>query len=199
MARINLLPEARQARGRRGGGRRTGRDVTAPRAWFAVPLLAALVALAICWFVYDRVSRRLDAEIAAAQGELDRLAPVIARVEKTRQRSAELRRRSRIIDELKADQRGPVEVMDRVSRALPELLWLTRLEMSANVVDIQGEAFNTNVVATFLESLEQVESFREPMLRATQQRDPVYTFDLTFRYATTPDGSAAGEDSAGET
>lgn len=197
--RINLLPDGRGSRQTTRGGGGPGGDTTAARAWLAVPILVALVALAICWLVQDRTSRRLDAQIAEAQAELDRLAPVVEQVDGMRRRGDELRHRARVIEELKANQRGPAEVMDRVSRALPELLWLTRLAMTDNVVDIQGEAFNTNAVAAFLESLERVESLRDPMLRATQRRDPVYTFDLTFRYATASDAPAPGEDSADET
>lgn len=195
--RINLLPDGRGSRQTRGG-RGAGRDATAARAWFTVPVLAAVVAVAILWLFHDRVSHRLDTRIAETQAELDRLAPVVEQVERMRRRGDELRRRARVIEELEANQRGPVEVMDRVSRALPELLWLTRLEMTENVVDIQGEAFNTNAVATFLEGLEQVESFRDPVLRATQRRDPVYTFDLTFQYAAASGAPVTGEDAAGE-
>lgn len=197
--RINLLPDGRGTRGTPRGGSGTGADGAAARAWFTVPILIALVALGVWWLVYDRTSRRLDARIAEAQAELDRLAPIVEQVDRMQRRGDELQRRALIIEELKANQRGPAEVMDRVSRALPELLWLSRLAMTDNVVDIQGEAFNTNAVAAFLESLEQVERFRDPVLRATQRRDPVYTFDLTFRYATVPDAPAPGEDSAGET
>lgn len=197
--RINLLPEGRESRRPRGGGRGSGGGAAAARAWFTVPVLAALVALAISWLFYQRAGHRLDSEIDEAQGRLDRLTPVIEQMEESRRRSDELRRRIHLIEGLKADQRGPAEVMDRVSRALPELLWLTRLEMTDNVVDIQGEAFNTDAVATFLERLERVGTFRDPTLRATQQRDPVYTFDLTFQYAASPGAPAAGEDSADET
>lgn len=197
--RINLLPDGRGARQTPRGGSGPGGEPTVARAWFTVPILVALVALLICWLVYDRTSRRLDGRIAEAQAELDRLAPIVEQADGMQRRGDELQRRARIIEQLKANQRGPAEVMDRVSRALPELLWLTRLAMTENVVDIQGEAFNTNAVAAFLESLERVESFRDPVLRATQRRDPVYTFDLTFRYATAPEAPAPGEDSAGET
>ena len=37
-----------------------------------------------------------------------------------------------VINELKSNQRGPVRVMDYISRALPELLWLDRIKMNAS-------------------------------------------------------------------
>ncbi|MGH9381072.1 MAG: PilN domain-containing protein [Thermoanaerobaculia bacterium] len=194
MVRINLLPEGRKpGRARRGpAGPGPGRAADAARTWFTGPILLALVAFAACWLLYYQTSRRLDREIGERQQRLDAMASVLRQVERTEGRSEELRRRIRVIHELKANQRGPVEVMDQVSRALPELLWLTRLQMASNVVSIQGEAFNTNAVASFLENLEQVPGFRQPVLRATEHRDPIYTFDLTFQYVPTTEGSTAG-------
>lgn len=198
MVRINLLPEGRKPgrvhRGAAGPG--PGRAADASRAWFTWPILLALVAFAVCWLLYYQTSRRLDREIAQRQQRLDAMASVLRQVGRAEGRSEELRRRIQVIQGLQANQRGPVEVMDHVSRALPDLLWLTRLQMASNVVSVQGEAFNTNAVASFLENLERVPSFREPVLRATQHRDPVYTFDLTFQYSPTTEASTAGGDAA---
>ena len=43
----------------------------------------------------------------------------------------------------------PVRILDQVSQALPELLWLDRMSLQGGSVELQGQAFNTNQVATF--------------------------------------------------
>src|SRR4029077_17538715 len=93
----------------------------------------------------------VQGEVRAAEAEVQRLAAVLKEVEDYKQKKAELERKTGIINDLKADQRGPVRVMGYVSRALPELLWLDRMNMDASNIEIEGRAFNTNAVANFIE------------------------------------------------
>ena len=72
--------------------------------------------------------------------------------------------------------------MDQVSRALPELLWLTKMDVTPTTITISGEAFNTNAVANFIENLDRVAEFQEPILRDTSQRGQIYTFVVAFNY-----------------
>jgi Tfp pilus assembly protein PilN len=92
--------------------------------------------------------------------------------------------------------------MDVVSRALPELLWLSSLEVNANAITLVGEAFNTNAVANFLENLDRVPEFTEPILRDTEKRGPVYGFSISFAYQpaplATPAAPAAGAAESGQ-
>jgi Tfp pilus assembly protein PilN len=62
-----------------------------------------------------------EAEVAEAQVEVDRLAPIIAEVEAFKRKKAELENKVQVISDLKANQQGPVQVMDKVSKALPQL------------------------------------------------------------------------------
>lgn len=194
MVNINLLSDERKpARSRRRApGPSLGRNEDAAgRAWLLALILLGVVAFAGVWFLYNRTGRDLDREIAAAQKQADELEPLIQEVEQYQADKAELVHKIDVINQLKANQRGPVQIMDEISRALPELLWLTRLEAKSNTVTLQGEAFNTNAVAAFLENLDRVPNFQEPVLKGTQQRGPIYTFDLTFNYTPTPSESAA--------
>ncbi len=112
---------------------------------------------------------------------------MIKEVEDYKAKKAELERKIGIINDLKANQRGPVRVMDYVSRALPELLWLDRMTMNATTIEVEGRAFNTNAVATFIENLDRVPEFEEPTLKdATEQTGGVYKFVIDFNYSFAP-------------
>ena len=57
--------------------------------------------------------------------ERDELLVYIKKVEELEARREALRHKINVINELKQNQQGPVRIMDEVSRALPELVWLT--------------------------------------------------------------------------
>ena len=47
---------------------------------------------------------------------------------------------------------------------------------------LRGKAFTTTSVANFIENLDVVEEFREPVLRNATKRGEVYEFNLAFNY-----------------
>ena len=83
--------------------------------------------------------------------------------------------------------------MDQVSRAVPELLWLSRMQIRGDVITLQGEAFNTNAVANFIENLDRVPEFQEPILRETTHQGAIYNFFLTYRFTYTPPATDGAE------
>ncbi len=122
----------------------------------------------------------------------------------------ELKQKVEVITTLKENQRGPVRIMDEVSRALPDLLWLTGMDVTATAINFRGTAFNMSAVANFIDNLDAVEAFREPILQDTTRADArgtgtaLYNFRMTMAYsfkpqtppaaapASAPAGSAAG-------
>ena len=145
-------------------------------------LVGVLATLGHMWVLNGKIEDK-EVEVAEAQREVDELEPYIREVEEFKAKKAELERKVEVINQLKANQHGPVRVMDYVSRALPELLWLTRMEVAPTTITVTGEAFNTNAVANFIENLDRVPEFQEPILRDTQQRGEIYTFVIAFNYS----------------
>jgi type IV pilus assembly protein PilN len=187
MIKINLLAE-----GKRTAVRKTkpaqlleGKDL-AP--WLLlVGSLVGLLAFGAWWYLLHGEIAEHDQEIASAQREVDRLQAVLREVEDYKQKKAELERKIKLINDLKLNQRGPVRVMDDISRALPELLWLDTMKMGANTIELTGRAFNTNAVANFIENLDKMPEFEEPTLKDTQeQTGGIYKFQINFNYNFAP-------------
>jgi Tfp pilus assembly protein PilN len=167
----------------------------------AVGLILGVLAAGAYWWKLKGDVEAQQQEIAAANQEVEALASVIKEVEDYKAKKAELERKIKIINDLKLNQRGPVRVMDYVSRALPELLWLDKMSMNASTIEIEGRAFNTNAVANFIENLDKVPEFEEPTLKDTsEQAGGVYKFVIDFNYSFTPPPQEAGKgDAAGST
>ncbi len=162
--------------------------------------VASVISAAIWYYLMEKKIERKDDEIQIAQKEVDELQQVIKEVEEFKRRRDELARKVQIITDLKNNQRGPVQIMDEVSRALPELLWLTSMDVSANAISFNGVAFNMSAVANFIDNLDAVEPFSEPILEDTTLGaggpSGVYNFRLNLGYSFVKPAPVAAASSA---
>jgi type IV pilus assembly protein PilN len=159
-------------------------------------ILGALATFGYWWHLRGEIKQREQA-IATAQKEVDELQQVLKEVEDYKAKKAKLEHKIQVINELKRAQWGPVRIMDQISSALPELLWLDTLTLQGTNIEVHGRAFNTNQIAAFIENLGKVPEFQEPRLRDTSKQGPVYSFVITFNFsiaeAPAPPGAAAGQ------
>jgi type IV pilus assembly protein PilN len=187
MIKINLLSEGKRAAVRKIKATQMleGKDL-AP--WLLTAgLVIAVLAFGISWWILRSTVKQKEHEVAEAQKEIDELAEVIKEVEEFQAQKAELERKIKVITDLKLNQQGPVRVMDDISRALPELLWLDRMRMDPSTIEIEGRAFNTNALANFIDNLDKVEGFGEPIPKDTQEQSGgVYKFIIDFDYSLAP-------------
>lgn len=194
MIKINLLSE-----GKRPTAVRKKRAVSLEGQDIGMWLLAAGLLLGIgaavgYWFVLNGEAQERAQDIVEAKAEVARLASVIKEVEDYKAKKAELERKIGIINDLKLNQRGPVRVMDDISRALPELLWLDRMTMNASTIELEGRAFNYNAVANFGDNLDRVPEFEESFVKDIQEQPGgIYKFVLNFNYSFAPLADKAGE------
>lgn len=185
MIKINLLAEGK----RPAAVRRTkpaslleGENIAAWALLLGV-LLIGLLPTGAWWWLKKSVVAGNEQEIAVAQREVDELEAIIREVEEYKAKQTELQRKIDVINQLRLNQSGPVQIMDAVSRALPELLWLDRMEMNANSIRINGRAFNANAVASFIDNLDKVPEFKEPILQDMREAGPVYNYSIVFNYS----------------
>jgi len=198
MIRINLISEGKKTPAVRSARLRAfniGAHNIAVVSVIATVVLAAL-AYGGYWLYMNRMLSNQQAEIEELRRTVAELEEIIKEVERFERRKAELEHKIQVITDLRNNQRGPVHIMDQVSRALPDFLWLDRMEVNASMVNIVGKAFTTSSVANFIENLDNVPEFQEPYLRNATWRSQVYDFQVNFNY--TPAKVTTPED-AGET
>jgi type IV pilus assembly protein PilN len=115
-----------------------------------------LAVLFIGWryWTISRESTQVDAAIVAAQQETTRLHSVIQQVQQFEQRKAQLQQRVVLIEQLRKGQTGPVHMLDQISRALPQMLWLTELKQSGTDVIVDGKCTTLTGLSEFVSNLE---------------------------------------------
>ncbi len=150
MIRINLLPrEERQVK----------RSFTLPKVGTVMPLLV-LILVAALFAAFSVVQAmqvsRLQADIARAEQEADKLRPQIQTINELTQKRQELERRLGVITNLDKQRLTRVKLVDEVSKCIPEHLWLTQFEEVPGTakVQLEGVTFSNLIVADFMSRLE---------------------------------------------
>jgi len=187
MIKINLLVEARAEKVARAPLISLG--AANLNNYILIGLI--VVGLAVVGVRYWKLSSALNAvkaDIATNQREYERLKPIIAEVENFKRRNAELKHKIDVIQQLKQNQSGPVRIMDEISKALPDLLWLTNMTLAGNAITLQGQAMNDSAIANLISNLKASPFVKEePALRIMSQNEQgVWSFDLSFNFTTAP-------------
>ncbi len=158
MIRINLLAVEREQKKRPS-------LLATQKVAIAGTAILAVAALFLGWrFVSLRQeSARVDTEIAAAQLETQRLRTVLKDVQDFEARKQQLQERVALIEELRKGQSGPVRMLDEISRALPDRLWLTTLTQDATGVKLEGRTTSLTALSDFVGNLEDSGYFARPV------------------------------------
>ncbi len=184
MIRINLLSEGRRPVVARKKRPKISIGDQDPSIFFLGGglVIGALIAGG-WWMTANNKIKAVNADIRVAQREVDELRPILTEVNDFKKKQRELERKIKVINELTLKQQGPVHILDRVSRALPDLVWLRSMNFRGRKVDLIGTAFNTNAVASFIENLDKVPEFREPDTKdVSRGRGGTYNFRISFRF-----------------
>ena len=198
MIRINLLAAERDKAKKKGVTFGTaGQKLT-----IGCSLILMLAALFVGWryWAVSRDSNAIDAEITAAQQETTRLHSVILQVQQFEQRKAQLQQRVVLIETLRKGQTGPVHMLDQISRALPQMLWLTELKQQGGDVVLDGKCTTLTGLSEFVSNLEASGYFKRSIdivdtkteMAGTPPAEVIrFTIKATFQQPGTPAKPAA--------
>jgi type IV pilus assembly protein PilN len=198
MIRINLLAVERSR------AKRTAFIDPAQRVTIAAILILLSTVLVVGWWYWSlrQTSLVLDEELAKGEAETQQLRSVLVQVQKFEARKAQLQQRVSLIEELRRGQTGPVHVLDEISRAIPDRLWLTELTQKDAEFKIDGMTTSLQELSTFVANLESSRWFKKPVdivdSQAQTEKDAElfkFTVKATF---TDPDGPAAAAQTAGQ-
>jgi Tfp pilus assembly protein PilN len=193
MIRINLLATER-APVRKKLAFQTGQKLTVA---CSLILVAAIMLIVWRYFSLNSQSAQLDADIAAAQQETVRLSSVIQKVQAFEQRKAQLSQRVVLIESLRKEQKGPVHMLDEISKALPPLLWLNEVKQAGADVVIDGSSTTQTGVSDFVNNLEASGYFKKSIDIVNTKTNPIaqgelVTFSLRATFLTPGDTKPAG-------
>jgi Tfp pilus assembly protein PilN len=175
MIRINLLGVPKKtSRGRRastvattgGGGEGSS---TVVLGLIFVGALVVLIGLAHMWV--QREHDRLEKDLQKAVLENQRLADVKAKYEASKRKADMYERRVRVIDELKAAQSGPVNLLNLVADTVnsTDAVWLETMTNDGKTLNFTGMALSPNSVADLMANLRKTGAFRTVEIKETLQ------------------------------
>ena len=184
MIRINLLTEARAAAAKKKGpALPTGAKLN--NLLLLGGLALGLIYIATMFLVLHSRNKKLDTEIAQAREEVARLKSIIDEVKGYEDKKRSLEEKINLINNLKTNQKGPVRLMDEVSKALPDLVWLTDMQMQGDQLTMKGRTLSPNAVATYLENLKKSPYFAEPVFKNLgREAGPqgIYAWEMTVKF-----------------
>jgi Tfp pilus assembly protein PilN len=157
MIRINLLAVERQAKKKKATFQ-AGQKVAV-----ACGFILVLTGSAVGWryLTISRESVELDRQIVTAQAEATRLHSIIQQVQQFEQQKAQLQQRVVLIEQLRKSQKGPVHMLDQVSRSLPAMMWLTDIKQDNDAIVIDGKSTTQTGVSDFVNNLESSGYFKK--------------------------------------
>src|SRR6185295_6147131 len=152
MIRINLLTSERKVAKAAGPGFQAGQKMM---VLGSLVLVATLVLLGWRYWALGQQEAQTKRDIDAANRDEQRLQEILKQVEEFQNRKKLLEARLNLIDELRKGQSAPVHMIDQISKALPEMTWLTNISQSGGyTLQIQGRCLTLTSLSDFIGNLE---------------------------------------------
>jgi len=126
---------------------------------FGAIIATVSIGVGAVWLMDRQAMARLEAKQAELRANLERLKPIADEVNTLERREKLLNARIETIQRLRSKQRGPVHVLDALSRNLPEQAWLETIDESAGVYKVAGYALTNFAVADLLRNLQRSKEF----------------------------------------
>jgi type IV pilus assembly protein PilN len=186
MIRINLLAADKPAKkGKKAAG--GGGGVSTPGAAQAYLIVgvfaggAALLALGGYLYMSGQI-RELDSKITQLEARQRQLQAIKKQVDELELKRATFQRKVDLIEKLKAEQSGPVHMLDEISKALPDFVWLTNMDQTGEQVRLTGESNGLTQVAEYMTTLERSGWFPSVDLMNSSEQNQVIRFQLSAKF-----------------
>jgi Tfp pilus assembly protein PilN len=191
MIKINLL-ENSKGKSKRGSGGGPSMpsmemgDMGSPKLKvLAVLVLAGLFNLGY-WYRLDHQSKAIETKMKVAEQKNRELADVKARYLERQTQANNYKRRVDVIDQLRAGQAGPVNLMAMMGETVnnTEAVWLSKMEDAGASVNLEGTALSADAVANLIANLQKTGFFKNVEIKETFQDEGIkdmqaFQFTLT--------------------
>lgn len=174
MIKINLLrPEKKDVAA--GGGTTVSFAEEAKPSRLSIPALVGAIALTVVgiglmYFLQAgelSSQQKLLEERTLRKAELEKVLKELEQIEKTKK---ELDSKIKIISDLKLKQKDAVLMMDKISRSLPEWVWLTDMTYRGGAVAISGKALSNNLIADLINNLQNSSFFTNVQITSSSRK-----------------------------
>jgi Tfp pilus assembly protein PilN len=193
MIRINLLGTPK-AKGKRAAASAVAAlesgDSGSPQLKIAFALMLAVGFNGWTWHHLDQEATTIAKNMQVAEQKNRELAEVKAKYLERQRQADNYKRRVDVIDQLRANQAGPVELLNTIGDTVnnTEAVWLNTMKDQGGSVDIEGMALSTDAVASLIQNLQKTGHFKNIEIKETYQDDSykemqAFQFTLTCEKA----------------
>ena len=190
MIRINLLGTPK-AKGKRAAAASAAAvlevgETGSPQVKIVVALLLAVGFNGWTWHHLDTQAKTIAKDMQVAEQKNRELAEVKAKYLERQREADNYKRRVDVIDQLRANQSGPVELLNTIGDTVnnTEAVWLSTMKDQGASVDIEGMALSTDAVAALIENLQKTGHFKNIEIKETYQ-DESYKDMQAFQFTLT--------------
>jgi type IV pilus assembly protein PilN len=178
MMRINLLAPERATKKKTAGPALPSTGALQSYLLLALFAGGAAVVCAGLWWYQSNKIEDLDTRIAADQKRKRDLEAIKQQVDAFQQKKAVLENKVAVIEMLRTAQKSPVHMLDEVSKALPDYVWLEQMDETSGAVRFGGESNSLAAVADFISALQTSGWFPQVELVSSQERNTLVSFTL---------------------
>ncbi|HET6514733.1 MAG TPA: PilN domain-containing protein [Thermodesulfovibrionales bacterium] len=176
MIRINLLPVKRKKKAK-----------PLPTFVIGVTFIGLFLAavLLYLYFYFDSNMKSAEAQFETNKGKIAELKKRIKEVDDYENLNKTFDERNKIIEHLRKNQNIPARMLDDISKALPNGVWLNSMAVQGDAVTLEGYAFSNSDVVAYVENLKNTKKFTDIFLQETKQTEiekiAVYSYKLTLK------------------
>jgi len=176
MIKINLLPV-----------RAAKKKETAVQqlAIFGAGVALVLVVTSSFYFVKRLQVANTKEDITTANAKIAELKKKIGKLEELKSLKDQVKKKLDVLALLRANKAGPAQRLATLSDKTPDQLWLTSYTESVSDIKISGLAFNEELIANFMRSLEASSDYMSVELVVSEQSNvagaKLKKFDLTCK------------------
>src|SRR5947209_739477 len=175
MIRINLLGVPRPKKGKRGSAAAPSMPGEGPNVimLLVVGVVVGVLALGYLFNDANKVATKLAADMAIQNQEGTRLAAVKVKYEQRKKEAEAFEKRVKVIDQLRAEQAGPVTLLNTIGDSVnnTDAVWLSEMTESNTGLNIEGTALTTVAVANLMSTIKRTGYFKNVDFKITSQ-DP---------------------------
>lgn len=176
MIRINLLPVKRKKKPK-------------PLPSFVVTAtfitLLVIFILGYLFYYYNSKLAEARSRFESNKQRIEELKKRIKEVDNFEKLNKTIEERNQIIEQLRKNQNIPVVILDHLSKALPEGVWLHSMTFSGGTISIEGFGFTNSDVVAYVDNLKNSKVFTEINLQESKQIEiekiPLYQFKITMK------------------
>lgn len=138
---------------------------------FCLGIVLVLTVTSTMYFVKRLQISDTKNDITTANAKINELKSKIGKLEELKNLKNQVKKKLDVLTQLRKDKTGPAQRLATLSETAPDQLWLTAYSESGSDIKLSGLAFNEELIAAFMSSLESSKDYMGVELLVSEQKE----------------------------